>query len=379
MQPPYKILDITTSLKIGGMANGLLQTLRHLDRERFQFSIYACYTDPPSITEELQDMGIKVIHAPDYFAGPLNYFRHFSKILKEHGPFDMVHAHPYTTSGALMFLAKRAGIPIRIAHAHNDHRTREAAQRVHKKTYNAFMRSMLRRYATAGLGVSANSNESMFGKGWDSDPRFEVIYGGTDFDAFEIKSNIPVADIQKPDGPVISLSGRLAHAKNPYFALDIFNALLKIEPSSNLLFIGDGELREGLEEKTKELGLIDKVTFAGMRSDVPALLRHYVDALLLPSFHEGLPRAAVEAQAAGLPVLTSTNITRECDYTDQVEFMNLDDSAVEWAKTLQTQLDQGKVGFDQALAHARQSDFDVKKHAANIADFYERQIKKAEF
>lgn len=372
-----KILDITPSMKIGGMANGLLQTIRHLDRDRYQFSIFTSYTDPPSVTEELQEMGVEIIKAPDHYASPLNYMRAFSKTLKDHGPFDIVHAHPYGTCGLFMMLAAWKGVPVRIAHAHNDHRTRDAAQKPHRKAYNAFMKGLIKRYATGGLGVSKNSAESLYGENWQNDPRWQVIYGGTDLESFKAKASQDILDLKKPDGPTVTLSGRLAHAKNPHFALKVFRELLKIEPNAKLLFIGDGELREALEKEVAQHKLQQNVIFAGMRNDVPALLHQYCDALLLPSFHEGLPRAAVEAQAAGLPVLISTNITRECDYTGRVEFLNLSDPPELWAKTLYKQLQAGKTPFEDAIAHALKSDFEVRNHAKKMAAFYEEQLKKA--
>lgn len=371
-----KILDITTSLKTGGMANGLLQTLRHLDRKRYHFSIFASYTGPPSITAELENIGVEIIQAPDHYASPLKYFKAFWGVMKHQGPFDIVHAHPYTSCGIFMMLAKWHGVPVRITHVHNDHRTREASQGLYKKFYSAFMRCLIRRYASAGIAVSENAAESIFGQNWRSDPRWQVIYGGTDFQAFQDKAIQPISGLAKPEGPVIALSGRLTHAKNPHFALEVFQELLALEPNAKLLVIGDGELRSALENRIKQAGIMGSVIMAGMRSDVPALLHQYCDALLLPSFHEGLPRAAVEAQAAGLPVLTSTHVTRECDYTGRVSFMDLSAPPHLWAQTLAEMLRAGKTPFESAIHHARQSHFDIHVHASRMSAFYDDQIKR---
>ena len=70
------------------------------------------------------------------------------------------------------------------------------------------------------------------------------------------------------------------------------------------IIVGFGEKEDYLKNLAKELGVYDRIVFAGYRSDVSKLL-HAVDAFAFPSLQEGLPVALMEAMAAGLPVVCS--------------------------------------------------------------------------
>lgn len=76
------------------------------------------------------------------------------------------------------------------------------------------------------------------------------------------------------------------------------------ERDSHLLICGDGELLPDMKNLAHTLGLADRVTFLGLRSDVPALL-HGADAYLMSSAWEGLPLVLLEAAAAGLPIVAT--------------------------------------------------------------------------
>jgi glycosyltransferase involved in cell wall biosynthesis len=104
------------------------------------------------------------------------------------------------------------------------------------------------------------------------------------------------------DGPLrLLFVGRLDAQKNVARLLDAMSLLR--EPV-RLRLVGDGELRAGLEAQAVRLGL--DVEFAGrlLGSDLVAAYRQ-ADAFVLPSDKEGMPLAALEAMAAGLPVVAT--------------------------------------------------------------------------
>ena len=124
---------------------------------------------------------------------------------------------------------------------------------------------------------------------------------------------------------VICHVGRIAHQKNPKGVIDIFSSCLEEEKDCVLLYVGTGELEQEIKNYAAQKRVADKVKFLGVRKDVERLMQA-ADCFLLPSFYEGLPIVAVEAQAAGLPRFLSDQISEETKLSDLVEFLKLGDT-----------------------------------------------------
>ncbi len=97
--------------------------------------------------------------------------------------------------------------------------------------------------------------------------------------------------------------GRLEEPKNPNLLLEAF-ALLPRESDISLVYVGDGSLRFGLEQRCKELDLENKVTFLGFRSNPYEEIVNS-DLLVLSSDREGLGNVIVEAMHCGLRVVST--------------------------------------------------------------------------
>ncbi|HET8622239.1 MAG TPA: glycosyltransferase family 4 protein [Gemmatimonadales bacterium] len=104
---------------------------------------------------------------------------------------------------------------------------------------------------------------------------------------------------------VIGVSSRLYPIKGHRVVLDAFPAVLARLPDARVLFVGDGPERPVLEAQARSLGVADRVCFAGFQDDMAAYLRLFSVAIV-PSLHpEGFGLVAVEALAAGVPVIAS--------------------------------------------------------------------------
>nr|WP_275585857.1 glycosyltransferase family 4 protein [Geodermatophilus sabuli] len=110
-----------------------------------------------------------------------------------------------------------------------------------------------------------------------------------------------------PCRPVVLTVGRLTHMKGPWHLVDAVPGLLSRFPGLAVVFLGDGPLREALARQAADLGVERAVVLAGHRPDARALL-DAADVFVLPSRHEGMPLAALEAMEAGLPVV-GTRVT----------------------------------------------------------------------
>lgn len=105
---------------------------------------------------------------------------------------------------------------------------------------------------------------------------------------------------------LIGTVGRMVLAKNHRRLIDAFNLLRQDEAISGLdirlIMVGDGEDRADIEAYVQQRGLGDSVVFTGARMDIPDVLAAF-DLFVLSSDREGHPLTALEAQAAGTPVV----------------------------------------------------------------------------
>jgi glycosyltransferase involved in cell wall biosynthesis len=127
--------------------------------------------------------------------------------------------------------------------------------------------------------------------------RIEIIPNGIDTKRFEDRASYrPIATVLT----VANLRSEKAHE----VLLQAASIILPAHPRLQFQIAGDGPRLAELRALASALGIADRVTFLGHREDVPALLAQ-ADAFVLPSRSEAFPNGAIEAMAAGLPVVAS--------------------------------------------------------------------------
>ena len=131
---------------------------------------------------------------------------------------------------------------------------------------------------------------------------------------------------------VIGVCGRFSAQKNPFGILDIFHAIHEKNRETVLLWIGDGEMRQQIEQRIQQLSLKDSVLLTSVRADVHRMMQA-MDVFILPSLWEGLAVVSVEAQAAGIPCYFGDTVTRESAITDLVQFLPISAPEV-WAEKI---------------------------------------------
>ncbi len=97
---------------------------------------------------------------------------------------------------------------------------------------------------------------------------------------------------------------RLVPIKGHQYLISAIPEVLGNVPSAKFVLVGDGELKDELEQQASNLGVKDSVIFTGLRHDVPELLA-MSDLFVLSSINEGMGRVLVEAMAVGLPVVAT--------------------------------------------------------------------------
>lgn len=130
-----------------------------------------------------------------------------------------------------------------------------------------------------------------------------VINNGINTARFRDADGSAVRQQLLPEGGLlVGTVGRMISAKNHQRLAEAVSRIRHQVPSLRLVYVGDGPERGALEQALEQLGIADITTLTGTRSDVPELLNAF-DIFVLSSDREGHPLTALEAQAAGTPVV----------------------------------------------------------------------------
>ncbi|MBI5249431.1 MAG: glycosyltransferase [Desulfomonile tiedjei] len=369
-----RILHVLDSLERGGIAAWLMTVLRNIPRDGFQMD-FLVHTDKAcAYDDEARALGATIINCPGH-RNFLSYASRFSRIMRECGPYDVVHGHCQRFTGLNLLLASRAGVPTRIAHSHNDLRSLASSWRPARRFYHCLMDRLIDRYATVGLAASRMAAEDLFGDDWQSDPRWRILFCGIDFTPFREEHDRSALGVElglPDDSKVIVHVGRFTHQKNVPFILEVFSHALKKDPRLRLIFVGDGPLEDITKEQVVRQKLANEVTFLGSRPDVPRLLLGVADLFLFPSLYEGLGLAFVEAQAAGVPCLVSATIPEEADVVPTlVRRLSLSLPSSVWAEEALQLLERERpVSRQQALALAERSPINVADSLKQLEAVY---------
>lgn len=306
---PIRILQVFSSLNMGGAESRMMDVYRTVDRTRCAFTFLSMTEGEQYYEEEIRALGGEVIKIrPPRESGSLSNFRTIRRILKE-GKFDAVHAHTSFHCGIVMLAGKCAGVPIRIAHSRT---TGSKNHSIKNKIALWFGRGLISLFSTKRLAISDEAGKYLFGK-----KSFSVLPNAIDCEKYLSTEEAAAQRLRETykiprENRCFGLVGRFCSMKNHAFAVDLFRAYHEKHPQSTLIFVGDGMLRREIEEKVRSSGLDDSVVFTGIQSNVNEWMRLF-DLLLVPSLFEGLGGVILEAQAAGTPVLKSDSFTDEAD------------------------------------------------------------------
>lgn len=359
MTTQFRVAMVMGKMLGGGVESVVMNYYRSIDRSKVQFDFLVDSDSSLVPRDEIEALGGRVIEIPPY-QRVAEYQMRLCDLFEREG-WPIVHSHINALSVFPLRAAKRAGVPVRIAHSHSTSGKGEHA----KNAFKALLRTQANRYPTHRIACSKLAGDWLFGKGAD----YTVMRNAVDLSVFgpdavdrdRERELLGVTDGQLLVGHI----GRFMEQKNHAFLLEVFNELLKLRPNSVLALAGDGPLLERTRDRVHELGLDKSVLFLGMRTDVPSLYRAF-DVFCLPSLYEGLPMVGIECQAAQTPILTSDTVTAEAAATSLMEFESLESDPGVWARRLLRMV--GKHPSRCDLESIR--DYDIASAASKLLSFY---------
>ena len=364
-EEPIRVAHIIGKWLGGGVEAVVMNYYRHIDRTKIQFD-FLCDEDSTNIPyEEIEQLGGRVILIPPY-QKVFKYQKELIRIFKENN-YKIVHSHINTLSVFPLRAAKKAGVKVRIAHSHSTTNKKEWKKNLLKQVLRPFSKV----YATDYMCCSELAGRWLFGdKAYDSGQVY-LLNNAIDLNKFkydEEKRKKKRKELNiKDDTLVIGHIGRFVAQKNHTFLIDIFNEVHKKNPNSLLLLVGQGPLKEEIENKVKELQLNDSVRFLGQRNDVNELYQAF-DVFCLPSLYEGLPVVGVEAQASGLLCILSNAMTKETKVLDITKFMSLNNTPREWADSILDDVKRYK-RIDTSKEMTSKN-FNIKEEAKKLEKYY---------
>ena len=141
------------------------------------------------------------------------------------------------------------------------------------------------------------------------------------------------------------------------------------------MLIGVGELEQSVQEKTRNMGLSNKVLFLGQMADVSGWY-HAMDCFVLPSLFEGLPVVGIEAQAAGLPCFFSDRVTDEVLLSPQARRVPLGAEDAAWAAEILTAKHTQTVRM-RGTEIVRDAGYDIHTEARKLQERYLEMAERA--
>lgn len=292
-----KVLHLTGSHAFYGAEQAIANLASHVDASRWE-PVVGCLLDqrgPSSrMLDEVRRRGIRTFEVHLRRRVDLRGVRQLRAFLAAEQP-AVLHCHGYKADGYGLLAAR--GLPVvRIATAHGWTRQTRAVSAYEWLDKRAF----LPRYHRV-IAVSEPIREELLRVGVEP-ARLVLIPNGVDLSGFPMRERRACGLLPfSPDDEVIGSVGRLSPEKGHAHLLDAMPLILRQRPRARLVLVGGGPEEAALREKAREMGLENKVIFAGVRDDVPALLAHF-DVFALPSLTEGLPISVLEAMAVGVPV-----------------------------------------------------------------------------
>lgn len=362
---PIRVAQVMGKMDGGGVESVVMNYYRGIGHENVQFDFIVDADSTLIPKAEIEALGGRVFTVPPY-QKMISYHRELTSLFRRER-YHIVHSHINTLSVFPLFAAKRAGVPVRIAHSHSRAGKGEFLRNVMKYTLRPFSRTFATHYCACAKHVGT----WLFGSRAMKKGEVRVFYNAIDLAPFRFHEQTR-AEVRRElglsDELVVGHVGRFVHVKNHKFLIEIFHELLKQRADAVLLLVGDGPLRKESEMFAHQLGIADRVRFLGQRGDIGRLYQA-MDLFLLPSFYEGLAVVCVEAQTADLPCLVSDKVSKETDILGSMDFFPLDACAKDWADELLRLLARSGERKDCA-ERMRAAGYDIQCAAKELEEFY---------
>ena len=363
-----KILYIGLSSNLGGIETYLHNLFKYMDKSKFEINFLVFKGKKVCFYDELKKSGIKIFeitHRKD------NYVQ-FLKDLKElfsNNEFDFIHFNlmDFSCFERIIYANKYSNARI-IIHSHNAGFGKNISLKT--RILHKIGKLTTKNIDCLRIACGEEAGRWMFEK-----KDFKIFNNGINIEKFSyseenrtlIREELEI----KNDTTVIGLVGKFEKQKNHKFLIKIFNEYHKLNKNSKLILVGEGSLLKNIKKQVNNLDLKDDVIFLGKRMDSYKIYSA-LDIFLMPSLYEGLSIAITEAQVNGLKCYTSSNVDKACNFSNNVEFLDLNIGEKEWAERIYRQV----IIREKNILKTIPQKYNIKFSSESLFNYYEKNEKR---
>ena len=369
-----KILHVVGGMYKAGTETMLMNIYRKIDRNKVQFDFLYFTDEDTYYDDEILNLGGKIIRANSIKStGIFNSINEDKDIILNNGPYKAIHAHTLFNCGIVMAAAKKAGVDIRISHAHT---TADDESSLIRKIYVYIMRTLILHNSTVLLSCSDLAAKYLYGDGILSSKKHISFPNLIDYESIlntkiEDINNFKLENSIKEDEIVIGHIGSLKKIKNQQYILHIVKYMKDNGIKVKLFLVGGGENKQELEQLAYSLDINNQVILTGVRDDINVILKCF-DIFVFPSIFEGLGLVLLEAQSAGLPCIVSEAIQPEADLgLGLFTRLNLSDGVEIWAKNITENFKYKETDKKKIIDAIDKNGYSVEKCISKLLAIYE--------
>lgn len=357
-----RILHIIGAMNRAGAESMLMNLYRVLDKNIYQFDFLYFTNEKCDFDDEILALGGKIYRITNN--GFVSRFKSTYIFLKENRNFHAIHSHTLLNNGTNLFAAYIAGYKIRISHSHST--ANLPYINFQNYIYYHFSKFLINTFSNRLIACGIQAGAYLYYK----KNKFLLLPNAVNFEDFSIAQTNIRRDLKiEEETLLICQIGRFLEVKNQEFTVELARYMQNNHFDFHFIFVGKGPLEKEIARKVKSYHLESKVTFLGLRSDIPKILKES-DCLILTSFHEGFPVVLVESQVAGTPALISSNISKEVDLgVDLVLFESLSSDFKIWSDKLKT-IRKYKKKDDYYKETLKNKGFDINSSLEILLNFY---------
>ena len=349
-----RVLHVLARTPVGGVGSFLINTQNTISSDYIFDYLIIEDVENSEFISFVKSKGSKVFLLNEKLS-LLNYINIRNKLKKiiKNANYHIVHLHSPNIATLVLPICKKYNISIRILHSHST----KYSDNIIKSIRNYLLELPMFNYATHLIACSEVAGKFLF-----KDRKYKIIYNGIDTNRFSYN-----VENNKHSKYIIGHVGNFVPVKNHEFLIKIFKNLNDINNKYELWLFGDGKEKSKIEILVKKLKLENKIKFYGRVSNIQDYYNK-IDVLLLPSLYEGFPVAAMEAQAQGLPIIASINVTSEIDFYGDDVFLNIEEKDVtSWVDAIiNTNIKNKKDKADKF----KKSKFNIEQTTNDLEQFY---------